>query len=115
MLASHPTGNVAHDAPLAALVVEHGVQELRTADHDFARSPGVHPRHPFGGDHRLAERGETDYLPLGWWYGLLPEAWSVMSTTLLISGTWSTIAFTTPWLRVTFAMPHPWQPPPMRT
>ena len=41
------TGNLAHDAHIAALVVEHGASELWTADRDFARFPGVHVRNPF--------------------------------------------------------------------
>lgn len=40
-------GNLAHDAHIAALVVEHGVTELLTVDRDFARFPGVHSRNPF--------------------------------------------------------------------
>ncbi len=41
------SGNLAHDAHIAALVVEHGVSELLTADRDFARFPGVRARNPF--------------------------------------------------------------------
>jgi len=41
------SGNLAHDAHIAALVVEHGVTELLTADRDFARFPGVATRNPF--------------------------------------------------------------------
>jgi hypothetical protein len=40
-------GNLAHDAHIAALIVEHGVDELWTADRDFARFPGVRVRNPF--------------------------------------------------------------------
>lgn len=40
-------GNLAHDAHIAALVIEHGVTELYTADRDFARFPGVRTRNPF--------------------------------------------------------------------
>jgi predicted nucleic acid-binding protein len=40
-------GNRAHDAQIAALVVEHGIRELLTADRDFARFPGVPTRNPF--------------------------------------------------------------------
>jgi uncharacterized protein len=32
-------GNLAHDSHIAALIVEHGVGELWTADRDFARFP----------------------------------------------------------------------------
>ncbi len=40
-------GNRAHDAQIAALVIEHGVEELLTADRDIARFPGVRARNPF--------------------------------------------------------------------
>jgi uncharacterized protein len=40
-------GNLAHDAHIAALIVEHGVGELWTADRDFARFPGIRVRNPF--------------------------------------------------------------------
>ena len=40
-------GNRAHDAQIAALVVEHGIKELLPADRDFARFPGVPTRNPF--------------------------------------------------------------------
>jgi hypothetical protein len=41
------TGNLAHDAHIAALAIEHGVSELLTADRDFARFPGLRSRNPF--------------------------------------------------------------------
>ena len=41
------SGNLAHDAHIAALVVEHGVSELLTVDRDFARFPAVRARNPF--------------------------------------------------------------------
>ena len=34
-------GNLAYDAHIAALIDEHGVNELWTADRDFARFPGI--------------------------------------------------------------------------
>jgi toxin-antitoxin system PIN domain toxin len=40
-------GNLAHDAHIAALVREHGVDELWTADRDFTRFPGIRLRDPF--------------------------------------------------------------------
>ena len=43
--------------------------------------------------------------------GSSPDAWSVTSTTSVISGTESRIATSMPWLSVTAAMPQPWQPP----
>ncbi len=42
-------GNLAHDAHIAALVLEHGVRELWTTDADFSRFPGVRVRNPFVG------------------------------------------------------------------
>jgi len=46
------TGNLVHDAHIAALLVEHGVREFWTADRDFRRFPGLAVRDPFapGGD-----------------------------------------------------------------
>lgn len=41
------SGNLVHDAHIAALLVEHGVRELLTADRDFARFPFVRARNPF--------------------------------------------------------------------
>ena len=41
------TGNLAHDAHIAALAVEHGVRELLTTDRDFARFQGLVWRDPF--------------------------------------------------------------------
>lgn len=40
-------GNLAHDAHIAALAVEHGVREMWTSDRDFARFPGLRVRNPF--------------------------------------------------------------------
>lgn len=42
------TGNLVHDAHIAALLLEHGVRELWTADRDFSRFPGLRVRYPFG-------------------------------------------------------------------
>jgi len=44
---SGATGNLIHDAHIAALCVEHGVSELVTGDRDFARFPGVRTVNPF--------------------------------------------------------------------
>ncbi|MFQ5704632.1 MAG: TA system VapC family ribonuclease toxin [Gemmatimonadales bacterium] len=41
------TGNLVHDAHIAALCVEHGVSELVTGDRDFARFPVVEVLNPF--------------------------------------------------------------------
>lgn len=40
------TGNLVHDAHIAALAVEHGVREIWTLDRDFARFPGLRTRNP---------------------------------------------------------------------
>ena len=40
------TGNLVHDAHIAALAVEHGVREVWTLDRDFARFPGLRIRNP---------------------------------------------------------------------
>jgi len=40
-------GNLAFDAHIAALAIEHGVSELWTADRDFRRFPGLTIRNPF--------------------------------------------------------------------
>ena len=37
-------GNLVHDAHIAALLLEHGVAELITADRDFSRFPGLRVR-----------------------------------------------------------------------
>jgi uncharacterized protein len=41
------SGNLAHDAHIAALVVEHGVTEFWTADRDFRRFPEIRAVDPF--------------------------------------------------------------------
>lgn len=45
--AGRAIGNLAHDAHIAALALEHGVTELWTLDRDFARFPGLQTRNPF--------------------------------------------------------------------
>lgn len=45
--ASGATGNLVHDAHIAALCLEHGVSELVTGDRDFARFPQIHTVNPF--------------------------------------------------------------------
>lgn len=45
--AGRAAGNLAHDAHIAALIVEHGVREFWTTDHDFSRFPGLRLRNPF--------------------------------------------------------------------
>lgn len=47
MAASGSTGNLVHDAHIAALCLEHGVSELVTGDRDFARFPQVPVLNPF--------------------------------------------------------------------
>jgi toxin-antitoxin system PIN domain toxin len=44
---SGATGNLVHDAHIAALCIEHGVSELLTADRDFARFTGIKATNPF--------------------------------------------------------------------
>ena len=46
LVASGVTGNLIHDAHIAALCLEHGVSELLTADRDFARFPELKVRNP---------------------------------------------------------------------
>ncbi|MBI4482682.1 MAG: PIN domain-containing protein [Acidobacteria bacterium] len=41
------TGNLIHDAHIAALCLEHGVAELLTGDRDFGRFPGLRIADPF--------------------------------------------------------------------
>jgi len=48
--AARATGNLVHDAHIAALALEHGVRELWTSDKDFSRFPGLRIRNPFAGD-----------------------------------------------------------------
>lgn len=44
---SGASGNIVHDAHIAALCLEHGVSELITADRDFARFPSLTVHNPF--------------------------------------------------------------------
>jgi hypothetical protein len=44
---SGASGNLIHDAHIAALCLEHGVSELVTGDRDFARFPQVRTVNPF--------------------------------------------------------------------
>lgn len=41
------TGNLIHDAHIAALCIEHGVSEFLTGDRDFARFSGLRISNPF--------------------------------------------------------------------
>jgi uncharacterized protein len=41
------TGNLIHDAHIAALCLEHGVSELLTGDRDFSRFQGLRVTNPF--------------------------------------------------------------------
>jgi predicted nucleic acid-binding protein len=41
------SGNLTHDAHIAALCIEHGVSELLTGDRDFSRFPGLRVVDPF--------------------------------------------------------------------
>ena len=49
MRESKATGNLVHDAHIAALCLEHGVSELLTGDRDFGRFPSLKKVDPFGG------------------------------------------------------------------
>lgn len=44
---SEATGNLVHDAHIAALCLEHGVSELYTMDRDFTRFRGLKVTRPF--------------------------------------------------------------------
>ena len=44
---SGATGNLVHDAHIAALCLEHGIAELVTGDRDFTRFAGLHVLNPF--------------------------------------------------------------------
>ena len=44
---SGATGNLVHDAHIAALCLESGVATLLTGDRDFARFPGLRVENPF--------------------------------------------------------------------
>lgn len=44
------SGNIVHDAHIAALLREHGVREFWTSDRDFHRFPGIPVRNPFTAD-----------------------------------------------------------------
>lgn len=41
------TGNLVHDAHIAALLIEHGVEEILTNDDDFRRFPKLRVTNPF--------------------------------------------------------------------
>jgi toxin-antitoxin system PIN domain toxin len=44
---SGSSGNLVHDAHIAALAIEHGVREIWTLDRDFSRFPSLRARNPF--------------------------------------------------------------------
>lgn len=46
ILSSRSAGNLVHDAHIAAMLREHGVDELWTHDRDFGRFPGLRVRFP---------------------------------------------------------------------
>lgn len=41
------TGNLVHDAHIAALCIEHGITEIVTGDHDFSRFTALRVVDPF--------------------------------------------------------------------
>ena len=48
---SKATGNLIHDAHIAALCLEHGVSELLTGDRDFSRFASLRVINPFASAH----------------------------------------------------------------
>lgn len=44
---AQPTGNLVHDAHIAALALEHGVYEILSTDRDFTRFSPIKVRNPF--------------------------------------------------------------------
>ena len=48
--AGRASGNIVHDAHIAALLREHGVREFWTTDKDFHRFTGIAVRNPFASD-----------------------------------------------------------------
>jgi predicted nucleic acid-binding protein len=48
LVSGRASGNLVHDAHIAALLLEHGVREVWTSDRDFSRFAGLKVRHPFG-------------------------------------------------------------------
>lgn len=49
LMKSGATGNLIHDVHIAALCLEHGVEELITGDADFSRFSNLKTRNPFRG------------------------------------------------------------------
>jgi len=47
LLEGNAIGNLAHDAHIAAILLEHGVTEIFTADRDLNRFPGIKAVDPF--------------------------------------------------------------------
>jgi uncharacterized protein len=47
LVTARAAGNLVHDAHIAALLIEHGVREIWTADRDFSRFPGLRVLDPF--------------------------------------------------------------------
>ncbi len=41
------SGNLVHDAHIAALCIEHGISEIVTGDRDFSRFPSLSVKNPF--------------------------------------------------------------------
>ena len=48
--AAGAAGNLMHDAHIAALCIEHGVEEVITGDRDFVRFQGLRVTNPFTGE-----------------------------------------------------------------
>jgi uncharacterized protein len=47
LVSGRASGNLVHDAHIAALLLEHGVREVWTSDRDFSRFSGLKVYHPF--------------------------------------------------------------------
>ncbi|MEX2263287.1 MAG: TA system VapC family ribonuclease toxin [Bryobacteraceae bacterium] len=47
VISAHATGNLVHDAHIAALLLENGIREFWTADRDFSRFSALKVLHPF--------------------------------------------------------------------
>lgn len=54
--ASKVTGNLIHDAHIAALLIEHGIEEILTNDDDFLRFPPLKVTNPFRSRSEIRDR-----------------------------------------------------------
>jgi len=56
VLDSGASGNLVFDAHVAALMREHGIDEIITSDRDFHRFPGIRVSNPFAGRGQCQQR-----------------------------------------------------------